>query len=150
MFFKTAEERGFELLVPRQIGNSFVALSETGPSVRRARRSQPSICPPGREIGVRIGCLESHRLHPPDDSAARHRMSIENELIGHFAISYLVTHQHQMALGKRPFSLSHFSAPRPQCSTERALPALGDNASLPLAKAASNKIRNSTIAPCAS
>ena len=38
------EGDGFELSVPRQIGNGFEVSSETGPSARRARRFYPSIC----------------------------------------------------------------------------------------------------------
>ena len=43
------EGSGFEPSVPRQKGNGFEALSETGRSAGRGRRYHPSICPPSAE-----------------------------------------------------------------------------------------------------
>jgi hypothetical protein len=63
-------------------------------------------------------------------------MNIEDELIGHFAIPHLGhTRKPDVALGKAVL-IGHFSAARPQYSTDRVSPAPDGDASLPLAIAA--------------
>jgi len=46
------EGSGFEPSVPRQKGNGFEALSETGRSAGGGRRYHPSICPPSAEGSI--------------------------------------------------------------------------------------------------